>query len=297
MKIKKELVSLYSTINYLIYKTKNKFHILNDEETITEIIKNKKSISRFGDGEFKWVLGVKQNSFQSENEELTRRLKEVLMSNVENLLVCIPRSLNTLDGLIKNTKIFWKNFVRWHGNDILPYLDKKTYGNTNFTRWYLEHENKDEEVMNKKLTNLKKIWDKRDIIIVEGFDTKMGVGNDLFKNSSSIKRILVPATDAFSIYEEILEGVKKVSKDKLILLAIGPTATVLAYDLSKLGYQALDLGHLDIEYEWFLNKATTKIAIKGKHVNEVNNKKIIGSLNDKNYEKSIIAKLGERDAN
>ena len=46
---------------------------------------------------------------------------------------------------------------------------------------------------------------------------------------------------------------QKLSKNKLILIALGPTATVLSYDLYKLGYHVIDIGHADIEYEWFLN--------------------------------------------
>ena len=53
-------------------------------------------------------------------------------------------------------------------------------------------------------------------------------------------------------------------KNKLILIALGPTATVLSYDLNKLGYQAIDIGHADIEYEWYLRKAKKKIPIKNK---------------------------------
>ena len=35
------------------------------------------------------------------------------------------------------------------------------------------------------------------------------------------------------------------------LLPLGPAATVLAYDLFKAGYQAIDVGHVDVEYEWW----------------------------------------------
>ena len=37
-------------------------------------------------------------------------------------------------------------------------------------------------------------------------------------------------------------------KEYLVLLSLGPCATVLAYDLSKKGYQALDIGHLPNSY-------------------------------------------------
>ena len=40
-------------------------------------------------------------------------------------------------------------------------------------------------------------------------------------------------------------------KDSLFALALGPTATVLAYDLSLQGYQALDLGHIVKSYDLY----------------------------------------------
>jgi hypothetical protein len=43
---------------------------------------------------------------------------------------------------------------------------------------------------------------------------------------------------------------------------------VLAYDLAKDGFQALDIGQIDNEYEWYIKKATTKISIRGKMVAE-----------------------------
>mgnify|MGYP000128627122 CR=1 FL=1 len=58
---------------------------------------------------------------------------------------------------------------------------------------------------------------------------------------------------------------KKLEKTALFLIALGPTATVLAYDLFKSGYQAIDAGHVDVEYEWWRmgakreSKAGTKI--------------------------------------
>ena len=82
----------------------------------------------------------------------------------------------------------------------------------------------------------------------------------------------------------------KVNKNRLILIALGPTATILAYDLYKLGYQSIDIGHVDIEYEWYLRKAKKKIKIENKYVNEVKNGgKNIVKIIDKNYYKQIIS--------
>lgn len=64
--------------------------------------------------------------------------------------------------------------------------------------------------------------------------------------------------------------VTNVPKDGLVLAALGMTATVLCYDLAKKGYQAIDIGHVDVEYSWFLMGAKNKCPVPGKAVNEVN---------------------------
>lgn len=90
----------------------------------------------------------------------------------------------------------------------------------------------------------------------------------------------------------MLEAVtSNVSTDKLILLSYGPTATILAYDLSKLGYQAIDIGHLDIEYEWFKQRATENIAIKGKFTNEAVGGRVVDNCMDKTYKDQIICDI------
>ena len=280
----------YTTITYNNFIKHNKYKILNDSETIRQIIENKKSIARFGDGELKWILNIKQDSFQDASEELSKKLKEVLNCRYDNLLLCIPEGIQRTSEYTNRTEMFWKNFVRWYKNDIIKYIDKDyCYGNTNFTRWYIEY--KDKESTKEKLEQLKKIWNDKQVVIIEGKDTKMGIGNDLFDNSRQIERIIAPSKNAFSKYKAILEEAKKIDKEKLILIALGPTATILAYDLAKAGYQALDVGHIDIEYEWYKRNAKSKILIPGKYVNEMGGIEENINQNNKMYEKSIIKKI------
>ena len=64
---------------------------------------------------------------------------------------------------------------------------------------------------------------------------------------------------------------QKVSKaeNRLVCITLGPAATVLAYDLAKVGVQAMDIGQLDNEYEWYLQGVQERIKIKGKMVAEL----------------------------
>ena len=84
---------------------------------------------------------------------------------------------------------------------------------------------------------------------MEGEQTKLGIGNDLFDNAKNIKRIIAPAENAYKKIEEIIKLCKKLDSDTLFLCALGPTATVLSYRLAKLGYQSIDIGHIDIDVE------------------------------------------------
>ena len=55
----------------------------------------------------------------------------------------------------------------------------------------------------------------------------------------------------------------------------------------------MDLGHIDIEYDWFLMKAEKKVPIKNKYVNEAPKGRIITELNDENYLKEIYKNLAD----
>ena len=147
----------------------------------------------------------------------------------------------------------------------LPELEKLAvehdFYDTNFTRFYMgRYDIRDYPAY---IERLKAIWRDRDVLFVEGEKSRLGVGNDLFAGAKSVQRILCPATDAWSSYPEILRLTKEHGAGRLILIALGQTATVLAYDLAEAGLQAIDLGHVDVEYEWYRMRAKTKVAIPG----------------------------------
>ena len=76
----------------------------------------------------------------------------------------------------------------------------------------------------------------------------------------------------------------------LFLIALGPTATVLASDLSLKGFQAIDIGHLDICYEQTISG--TNCAVKGKYTNESENGHLVDDCNDEQYLSQIITRIG-----
>lgn len=290
-RLKWEIGGFINYIYFSRYKKKVSFDVLSDEETIKLIIEKRMSMARFGDGEYR-VMNNLGNGFQNPNEALRDRLKEVLCSNNPNCLVCIPRAFVNHEGLKRGAKITWYDFIKTNGKFVLSITPHKTFGEASCTRFYIDY--LDKNYATKVVPLLKKIWYGRDLLIVEGINTKLGCGNDLFEGASSVRRIECPSTNAFSKHDDILKAVQRnAQQDTLILLALGMTATVLAYDLSNKGYQALDIGHIDVEYEWYKMGARTKVLIPGKSVNELGQNAPNPHMTDSRYEHEIVEKLVE----
>ena len=220
----------------------------------------------------------RSSSFQNFSNSLGARLLEVLESNdITNLLICLPGCMLGIGTgyLRRSASAFWERYTVENLTKLLPLINhNRLYGETNISRFYLSHKNKTRCL--DFLKHLQQIWNKRDIIIIEGRKTMLGIGNDLFSNANSVRRVLCPPKDAWSKYDEILSTIKETipieknssNNPPLIICALGMTATILAYDLANLGYQAIDLGHIDIEYEWLRMHATSKVPVPGKFTNE-----------------------------
>ena len=265
--------------------------IVSPEDTLNEIIYNNKSISRFGDGEFSLIFG-NDIGFQKTNKLISNRLYNILQNNEEGLLIGLPNPLNIeyLDNFKNFAAKYWRKWIEDNKFKLMILNKNKTYYSSFITRFYIDY--KDNSGVYKYIKKLKKIWEQKDVLIIEGEKSRLGVGNDLFDNMKSIIRIICPSLNAFNVYDKILNAALKVDKNRLILIALGPTASILAYDLYKAGYHAIDVGHVDIEYEWYLRNATTKIKIKNKFVNEAKGgKKNIEDIKDKNYYNQIIEKI------
>ena len=264
--------------------------IMSCEETVKYILSTGCSVSRFGDGEMKLIYG-KNLIFQKAEPKLRKRLSEVLSSDSDELLICLPSIFNNSQLSDRNDSKYWKKHLAYTRKYWYQNLKKdKKYGNAFISRNYMALKDKSSGIA-EYFDLIKKIWEGKDIIIVEGEKSSLGMGNDLFSNAKSVSRILGPSTQSYSKYNEILSEIRKHGKDNLILLAMGPTASILPYDLCRLGYQAIDIGNIDTEYEWYLMGATEKTPVKNKMVYEAGAGAGVGEADDPEYLSQIIAKI------
>lgn len=241
-----------------IEKYKKEFpKVLNTKETLEKIIQNKVSICRFGDAEFDICnFENKEDIYQKPSEKLTQRLIEVLETPSNNkLLICIP-PFNSKYNNIKRyygKLSFWEYYWLKRYFKLKKYLKNQEYGNSFISRDAVFYEN--------DLNKIKKIWDNSEVVFVYGEGGRFEIKSNLFNNIKNYTEILIPPTNAFDSYEMILKRCLEEKKNKLFLIAAGPTATVLAYDLSKNGYQALDIGHFPNCYDQYIGLITSPEAL------------------------------------
>lgn len=299
-KLKRILVTVYEIFyekrRILRLRLGYSLRIMSPEATIKYTEKHKCCIARYGDGEFDLILRTRDLGFQNQSQEISDRLASILSHKSKNLLLCVPRCMNTIKGCDNHSGSFW---IEWGRNGhheqiinmIRSYAGKRyLFGDAQITRPYIDWVT--DERARRTFPMLKRLWTDKDIIIVEGEQTRMGVGNDLFDDAKSVKRILAPAVGAFEYCDKIRQAILDHYHGELIIMALGPTATILAAEFAEQGIQALDIGNIDIEYEWFLRKAKTRIAIPGKFTNEAKDGRVFSECMDEKYLEQIIDRVG-----
>lgn len=244
--------------------------ILSLRETIERVRDHKLSVIRFGDGEMSAIENY-DLGFQSKDPVMAARLKEILQTNDPSLLICVLNIFGKMDFLTKKAFRFELHHLFKHGSTWRKLLSQRqTYGDAFITRPYLMMRDKSESGDLFKM--LFSLWESKDLILVEGSKSRIGVGNDMFDRARSVRRILCPATNAFARYDDIKKATEKIASENpnsIIILSVGPTAKVLAFDLWKNGHRVLDIGHIDMEYEMFLRSSPELVKVPYKYFSEI----------------------------
>lgn len=262
-------------------------------ELLKKVIGEKVSVCRFGDGELDIMRGKERPWFQNKSDKLSDRLKEVFRSRESNIIIAVSNNFGSLECYTEDAADEIRDYL-YNGNreEIIDWFDSEyTYYDAYVSRPYIIYKNKEQAQL--VFDMLKIIWNNRNILVVEGIYVRMGVSNNLFNNAKNVRRIVCPAINAFEYYDKIIDSIRQnVMENELILISLGPTATILAYDLAKDGLQTFDIGQIDNEYEWFLRKADKRIQIPGKSVAEIDEYRLPKEIIvDYEYENQIVDRI------
>lgn len=261
--MKEKIKKLIAGFMYQLYRHhifRNDLRVYSIEETIDILLNTEKSMIRYGDGEIKIIEG-RSVKFQNFDKALADRLCEILYFKDDDLLIAIPDIFESLDLYTQKSADFWKEHLFFSRRTYEKYCNvKKKYYNAFISRMYYNY--KDKSKCGNWFATIRRIWDDKEIVVVEGTVSHNGVGNDLFDNAGKVERIICPSSNAYASYQKILEACLTFPKESLILVAVGITAKVLAQDLFMNGYRVIDIGNLDMEYEWFLHQTEQKVQVQ-----------------------------------
>lgn len=229
-----------------IFRSKELYpkNILSIEDTISKIIDNKCSVSRLGDGE-EFAANLLNDS--PKFPKLKSALFEILSNGSNaNCLVCI-NNFNVFDEAVpfyyrKAFAYYWTYFPVKEMLTQLCFNSTAFYGDAYAFLFYFS-DNDTLEKVKEKSKYISKIWDNKKVLFILSKNSKILSDDFYFDNTKEKSYIYAPAENAYAEYEKIYKQiVQNYTNDWLIYLELGACASVLSYELSKLGYQALDMG-------------------------------------------------------
>lgn len=188
------------------------------------------SIARYGDGEFKHCAD-QRNVSQEHHPDLSRRLREILQDS-GSCLVGIPNIHEVLKQTPNSQKAaFWSPFLASATRFLNP---DRSYASAFITRpdsapWINTAE---------YWQQIEQLWLGLDVTLVRG--SHKSLQPDDLLGAGEITDVVCPKQHAYVEYDRILAQIGTPTR---AIICLGPTATVLAADLSARGVHAIDLGH------------------------------------------------------
>ena len=261
--MKRKIKDILAAIAYFLYEKgilHNSVKVHSIDETIDELLQTNKSLVRFGDGESVMIKGG-DLMLQKASPEIAEGLAGILAYPYDDLMVTIPGIFDTLSDHRKASRQFWKDHLLFCRKTYEKYCNpNRIYYTTFVSRCYYYAQ--DRGNCGRWFAKIRKIWENKDVVVVEGTRTHNGVGNDLLDTAASVERIICPPRDAYGAIPRILEACEVYGKDRLFLLSVGVAAKFLALELFQKGYRVLDIGHMDMEYEWYVRQVPDKCKIE-----------------------------------
>ncbi len=230
--------------------------VLTMQETVQKLLTEDISFCRYGDGELD-LIKRKDGVFQRYDAKLIARLKEILAARSDKLLVGINYYFYHLpENMHLAQEVFYRCKTLQYRHELARYIDNdRVYGDSLISMPYHLYLNFD---CASYYDQVSKLWANQEIVMICGKTVFDKIEHNIFERAAHIEYIYGPRQNAFDSYDELLNKALATDPKKTKFLIMGPTATVLAHELSQRGHRAIDIGHLAKDYNsWKLQKDLT----------------------------------------
>ena len=230
-------------------------NVLSKEESLKLFMSNPKSFVRVGDGEINLIKGISQ-PFQEYDEELAHILRLMLNQKTrDNIYICINHAY--FSPQFKYEDYRYRQYIRRYGYEYRHFLLdecnlENKYLDAGMTGYPLADMQKKHDDAAFFFNQWKKILKDRDLVIVTGKGIWDNYSYDIFEEANSKRFIYGLPRHAWREHKKIMDEIIQVArKDDIIVFALGMAGKAMIYELTEMGYEAWDLGHLNKYYNAF----------------------------------------------
>jgi glycosyltransferase GT-like protein len=200
--------------------------VLSEDATI-EMANKGRSLTRYGDGELRLALTGTASAQRVRHPKLVKELRDILMKP-QKALVCIPNAM-------QGPKV--ENWRKYTENKFVSMFRQPMYGSSFVTRpdsapWINRPD---------YWQRVRDLWRNREVTLCIGTNKSL-TPDIVVMDAKKVNTVRGPDVDAYRVIDELEEQI--MAYDGIVVLCLGPTATVLAARLADKGRQALDLGHV-----------------------------------------------------
>ena len=224
-------------------------HIYDEKKTMDKIYNEKCSICRYGDGEIFHLFHTNPKYFsghQSCSSEFQNKLINIFDNKNNKILIGFSGYFNDdsrkkyIYKLSKCTERFIEKYKVKIFKEYPSILNTPLYSAEISRLQQLKEENK-----NYVINIFNKLFNENECIFI-GNQYVINLIKEKYKNLfKKIEFILAPIQNAYQSYNNIIDEILSTKNitEKLILISLGPTSTIMSFELAQKGYWAIDIGH------------------------------------------------------
>lgn len=214
--------------------------VVNENDTLDAVLSGK-SITRYGDGEFRLAMGGSKNISQVAHPKLRAELCDILVTRQKFCLVAIP-------DMNPESPKWW--FWGKYQNKYPKMLDHKI---TYYSQFITRPDSAPSIDVPEFYDRMEKLWADQEVVLVRGSERSLVEGRGTMSLAKRVHPVMCARRDAYAEIDRVEKEVLALNVNRVLLCA-GAMATVLTYRLAKQGLHAIDLGHIGYLWRLYANR-------------------------------------------